>query len=83
MSLQEEFEREPVESTEEVKSEDSPIMESDAQQDVSDSESVRVPVPSDGLDGRNILNWRNATSIRTLAPLTTDRDWPDCQSPVC
>jgi len=47
MSLQEEFEREPVESTEEVKSEDSPIMESDAQQDMSDSEPVRVPVPSD------------------------------------
>lgn len=48
MSLQEEFEREPVESTEEVKSEDSPIMmESDAQQDMSDSEPVRVHVPSD------------------------------------
>ena len=44
MSLQEEFEREPVESTEEVTSEDSPLMESDAQQEVSDAEPVRVPV---------------------------------------
>ncbi len=43
MSLQEEFEREPVESTEEVTSEDTPLTESDAQQDVSDSESVRAP----------------------------------------
>ncbi len=44
MSLQEEFEREPVESTEEITSEDTPLTESDAQQDVSDSESVRAPV---------------------------------------
>lgn len=47
MSLQEEFEREPVESTEEVTSEDTPLMESDAQQDMSDSEPVRVHFPSD------------------------------------
>jgi transcriptional antiterminator NusG len=43
MSLQEEFEREPVESTEEVTSDETPLMESDAQQEVSDSEPVRVP----------------------------------------
>lgn len=43
MSLQEEFEREPVESTEEVTSEESPLTESDVQQDVSNSESVRAP----------------------------------------
>lgn len=42
MSLHEEFEHEPVESAEEVTSEDSLPMESDAQQETSDSEPVRV-----------------------------------------
>ncbi len=42
MSLQEEFEREPVESTEEATSDETPLMEADAQEDVSDSEPVRV-----------------------------------------
>ena len=44
MSLQEEFEREPVESPEETISDESPLMESDAQQETSDAEPVRAPV---------------------------------------
>jgi transcriptional antiterminator NusG len=47
MSLQEEFEREPVEPTEESTSEESPLMESDARQEASGSEPVRVPAVED------------------------------------
>lgn len=47
MSLQEEFEREPVESTEITTSDESPLLETDAQQDLSASEPVRVPAPMD------------------------------------
>ena len=60
MSLQEEFEREPVESTEEVTSEESPLTESDAQQDVSDSESVRAPVDAPVMEA--------AQSVEDAAP---------------
>lgn len=55
MSLQEEFEREPVDSTEEVISDESPLMESDAQQEVSDSEPVRVPVDETPLPAQGEL----------------------------
>ncbi|MBV6451408.1 MAG: Transcription termination/antitermination protein NusG [Anaerolineales bacterium] len=50
MSLQEEFEREPVESTEEITSEESPLMVSDAPQEVSDSEPIRVPTDEPSAD---------------------------------
>jgi transcriptional antiterminator NusG len=43
MSLQEEFEREPAEPIEESSPVETPMMESDAQEVVSDSEPVRVP----------------------------------------
>ncbi len=47
MSLQEEFERESAESTEEENSVESSLTESDAQQETGDSESDRVPAAAD------------------------------------